>query len=107
MPSGWACRTASGSVDRCVIDRLGSAVRAHALRIVVAHVCDHIPPGVRGELSGEGANAAARTHDQHRLAGERLEQVHQGEPGATRRRQRRRDNVIESSWELVPAAHPR
>src|SRR5580704_19097502 len=45
----------------------------------------------------EGANAAARTHDQHRLAGERLEQVDQGEPGATSRRERRRDNVVEST----------
>jgi hypothetical protein len=61
-------------------------------------------------LSGERANAAARTQDQHRLAGERLKQVHQEQPRATRRQERRRDKVIEPTenscqWRILGSGH--
>jgi hypothetical protein len=52
-------------------------------------VCDDARAGVRGE--GEGANTAARTDDQRGLSAERLEQLHQGEPGAAGRWEHRRE----------------
>jgi hypothetical protein len=52
--------------------------------------------GVHGELGGEGANTAARTNDQHGLAGQRPERRYQGEPGAAGRRERRRHHRVEA-----------
>jgi hypothetical protein len=47
--------------DRGVIDGLGSAVTAHALRCGLAPFAITRPPGVRSELRGEGPDTAART----------------------------------------------
>jgi hypothetical protein len=46
-------------------------------------------------LRGKRSDAAARPHDQHRLAAERLQQLHEGEPRTTGSRERRRDFRIE------------
>jgi hypothetical protein len=58
--------------DLCVVDGLDGTVGAHTLGILGVHVCDHLRPGVHGELGSERTNAAARTDDQHRLVRERL-----------------------------------
>ncbi|MGA8638991.1 MAG: hypothetical protein WB593_12980, partial [Candidatus Sulfotelmatobacter sp.] len=41
-----------------------------------AHVGVDARARVHGELGGEGANTAARTNDQHGLAGQRLDALH-------------------------------